>query len=280
MINQIKTVLLLGLLTGLLLGIGYLLGGTGGLTIALIFAFIINFISYWFSDRIVLFMYRAKEAKKSENPKLHKIVEEVSKLAGIPKPKVYIVPMNVPNAFATGRNPKHAVVACTTGILSLLDESELKGVIAHEISHIKNRDILISSIAAVIAGAIAYVAMIARFSLFFGGSRDRGIAGIIALILLSIFVPLAAVVIQLAISRSREYLADASGAKTIKNPIALANALMKLDGSVRLHPLKIGNEATAHMFIVNPFSARGLTKLFSTHPPMTERVKRLKEMKV
>ncbi|MEW6063314.1 MAG: zinc metalloprotease HtpX [Nanoarchaeota archaeon] len=280
MLNQIKTVLLLGLLTGILLGIGYLIGGTGGLTIALIFAFIMNFISYWFSDKIVLFMYGAKEAKRSEYPKLHKIVEGVSKLANIPKPKVYIVPMNVPNAFATGRNKKHAVIACTTGILSLLNDEELKGVIAHEISHIKNRDILISSIAAVIAGAIAYIAMIARYSLFFGDNRDRGAAGLIVLVLLSIFVPIAAMIIQLAISRSREYLADESGARTIKNPIVLANALIKLDNSVRLHPLKNINPSITHILIVNPFSTKEVfISLFSTHPSVESRVKRLGDIK-
>ena len=280
MINQIKTVLLLGLLTGLVLGVGWLLGGQGGLAIALIFALIMNFGSYFFSDKIVLFMYRAKEAKKSDYPSLHSVVEDVAKQAGIPKPKVYIIPTQSPNAFATGRSPKHAVVACTEGILQLLGKDELKGVIAHEISHVKNRDILIMTIAATIAGVISYLANMAQYAAIFGsGDRDRDSGDILGLIILTIITPIIAVLLQLAISRSREYLADESGARTIKNPKALASALHKLEFGVKANPLRFGSAATNSLFIVNPFSARGLVNLLSTHPPLDERIRRLNQMK-
>jgi len=277
-INQFKTVLLLGALTGLFLGIGYFFGPSG-LTIALIMALVMNLISYFFAHKIVLFMYRAKEADKTKYKGLYRDVKQVSELANLPMPKVYIVPTNAFNAFATGRNPKHSVVAVTEGILELLTEKELKGVIAHEISHIRNRDILIGTIAAVIAGAISYIAFMARWGAIFGGDRDRGGGNIIGLLLLGIITPIIALIIQLAISRSREYLADNTGARLIKDPDALASALIKLHDGVKQNPLKFGSESTAHMFIVCPFNMKGVMSILSTHPSVTERVKRLKAIK-
>ena len=279
--NQLKTVLLLGLLTGLLLGVGQLVGGINGLTIAFIFAIIMNFGAYWFSDKIVLAMYRAKEVKESEAHRLFKIVREVSQMASIPMPKVYIIPSDASNAFATGRNPKHAAVAATQGILDLLNDDELKGVIAHEIAHVRNRDILIQSVAATIAGVISYVAFMARWAAIFGGfGRDRDSGNLIQLLVLAIVTPLLAMIIQLAISRSREYHADETGAKIIHSPFGLASALEKLDHDVKKHPMRLGNQSTAHLFILNPFSARGMMSLLSTHPPMQERIRRLKDMKI
>ena len=278
--NQIKTLILLGLLTGLMLVAGQLIGGTTGLSIALGLAIVMNFGSYYFSDKIVLRMYKAKPAKKSDYPKLYKIVSEVAKSAEIPKPKIYIVPTDNANAFATGRNPKNAVVAVTQGILKLLDEKELKGVLAHEIAHVKNRDILVSTIAATIAAVISYLAFMARFAAIFGGMRDdRGGNGL-SLLFLAILTPIIAVIIQLAISRSREYLADSTGAQFTKEPKALANALHKLEQANKNNPIRFGNTATSSLFITNPFSARGLVSLFSTHPAMQERIKRLNEMKI
>lgn len=280
MLNQIKTIILLSLLTGLMLIAGYFIGGNYGITIAFAIAILMNFGSYFYSDKIVLRMYRAQQAKKSEYPKLHKIVEEVSKNAGIPKPKVYIVPAENANAFATGRNPKNAVIACTQGILKILDDTELKGVIAHEIAHVKNRDILVATIAATIAAVISYLAMMARFAAIFGGMRDdRGGNGL-SLLFLAILTPIIAVIIQLAISRSREYLADSTGAHFTKEPKALASALHKLEQANKNNPILFGNTATSSLFITNPFSARGLVSLFSTHPAMPERIKRLNEMKI
>ncbi|MCX8146898.1 MAG: zinc metalloprotease HtpX, partial [Candidatus Woesearchaeota archaeon] len=280
-LNQAKTAVLLGLLTGLMLLIGAYFGGRAGLTTALIFSILMNFGAYFLSDKIVLFMYRAKEADKQKYSELYEIVKEVSKMAAIPMPKVYIVPSETPNAFATGRNPKHAVVACTNGILSLLNKEELKGVIAHEISHIKNRDILIQTIAATIAGVISYIAMMARYAALFGsGNRDRDSGNILGLLALSIITPIIAMLLQLALSRSREYLADESGARTIKNPKALAYALAKLENGVRNRPMRYGSPATSSLFIVNPFSARGIINLLSTHPPIQERIKRLNNMKI
>ncbi len=274
--NQIKTIILLGVLTGLLIGVGGLFGREG-LLIGLIFALLMNFFAYWFSDKIVLRMYRAREVSKKDNPKLHELIEDLCKKADIPKPKIYIVPSDTANAFATGRNKKHASVAVTEGILNLLNEKELKGVLAHEISHVKNRDILIATIAATIAGVISYVAMMARWSLFFGRNENRGMGNLIGIIVLAILAPLIALIIQLAISRSREYLADESGAK-LSEPTGLANALDKLARNAKIHPLKFGSEATSHLFIVNPFSGKSFVTLFSTHPPMDERIKRLKAM--
>jgi heat shock protein HtpX len=282
MINQIKTVLLLGILFTLFLGIGFLFGGTAGLTIGFILAFVINFISYWFSDKIVLFMYGAKEVKEKDYKSLFNLVKDVSRDASLPMPKVYVMQNETPNAFATGRSPKHSAVAVTTGIMNLLTIKELKGVIAHEMAHIKNRDILISSIAAVIAGAISYVAMIARFGALFGSGDDRegGVASLVYVLVLAILAPIIAMIVQFAISRYREYLADSTGAFIINDSNSLADALEKLDKGVKVHPMKKGNPATAHMFIVNPFSGGAILNLFSTHPPLCERVKRLRIMKI
>lgn len=279
--NQFKTVVLLSLLTGILLVVGQLVGGPQGLTIALIFSIIMNFGAYWFSDKLVLAIYRAKEVKESESPKLYKIVKEVSQLADIPMPKVYIIPGNFLNAFATGRNYKHAAVAVTKPLLDVMSEAELKGVIAHEISHIKNRDTLIQSVAATIAGVISYIAFMARFAAIFGGfgGRDNeGGGGMLELLVLAILTPILATIIQLAISRSREFLADASAAKTLHTGEGLASALEKLEKASKQHPLRAMSttETTAHLFIVNPFSGRGLVKLFSTHPAVAERTKRLR----
>lgn len=278
--NQIKTVLLLGALAGLLIFVGGLLGGRTGLLVGLVFAILMNFGMYFFSHKLVLAMYGAKEAPKSQYPKLHHMIEEISKKAGIPKPKVYILPTEILNAFATGRNPKHAVVACTQGILKRLNDEELKGVLAHEISHVKNRDMLVTTIAATIASVISYLAQMAQFAAIFGGGRDEnGRGNILGMLVIAILAPIIALVIQLAISRSREYLADESGAKTLKNPHGLASALKKLEASAHANPLRHGNQATASLFIVNPFSLRGLTSLFSTHPPTSARVEKLQKLK-
>jgi heat shock protein HtpX len=280
--NQIKTVILLGLLTGLLLGIGQLLGGRSGLVIGLVFAIFMNFGSYWFSDKIVLAIYRAKPASEKEYPRLHKIVNEVSHLANIPKPKVFIIPTSTSNAFATGRDYKHAAVAVTEGILNLLDDDELKGVIAHEISHIKNRDTLIQSIAATIAGVISYIALMARFAAIFGGfgGRDRDSGNIVELLVLAILTPIIATMIQLAISRSREYLADESAAKTLHNGFGLASALEKLDSDIKHHPLATTSttQATSHLFIASPFRSSRLVALFQTHPSVKSRIEKLRNM--
>lgn len=281
MLSQLKTVFLFGILFAIFLVFGFLLGGTFGLTIGFIIALVMNFISYWFSDKIVLFMYGAKEVKEKDHKALFNLVREVAKDANLPMPKVYMMQTETPNAFATGRNPKHAAVAVTSGIMKLLTIKELKGVIAHEMAHVKNRDILISSIAAVIAGAISYVAMIARFgAIFGGGDREGNVGNLVYVLLLAILAPIIAMLAQLAISRSREYLADSTGAKIIKDPNSLADALEKLEKGVKLNPMKKGSEATSHMFIVNPFSAKTALSWFSTHPPMKNRVERLRAMKL
>lgn len=275
--NQIRTVVLLGLLTGLLLAIGAYFAN---IYVALVFAILLNFGSYWFSDKIVLMMYRAREASVGEYPRLHQIVAEIAQKAKIPKPRVFVIPTNNANAFATGRNPKHAVVAVTKGIVNLLSERELKGVLAHEIAHIKHRDILIASIAATIAGVISMVAFMARWAAIFGGfGRGRNSGNFLELIALAIVTPIIAAIIQLAISRSREFLADEGGAKFLKDGKPLAAALKKLEADAKLHPLRFGSPSSSHLFIVNPFSARGLIKLFSTHPPISERIKRLENIK-
>ena len=277
--NQVKTTVLLALLTALLLWIGSFFG-RNGIIFAAIFVGIMNIGSYWFSDKIVLWMYRAKEAKQSEYPKLYKVVKEISKLSNIPMPKVYVIPTNSPNAFATGRSPKHAVVAATEGILKILNEEELKGVIAHEFSHIRNRDILISTIVGTIAGIISYVGAMARWSAMFGGGRDedRG-SNLISLLILGIITPLVATLIQLAISRSREYQADESGAELVKNGKPLADALEKIEKNTDINPMRFGTTATAHLFISNPFRNATFLSFFMTHPSTKERVKRLKYMK-
>lgn len=278
--NQFKTVILLGLLTGILLWIGSF-WGQNGLMFALIFSIIMNFGAYWFSDKIALAIYRAKPVTEKEAPKLYKIVREVAHLANIPMPRVYVIPTNAPNMFATGRNPKHAAVAATQGILDLLNEDEIKGVVSHEISHIRNKDILIQSVAATIAGVISFIAMMARWGAIFGGygGRDRRGGGM-ELLILAILTPILATIIRLAISRSREYLADESGAKLLHSGFGLASALEKLEKGVQHMPLRptSATQTTAHMMIVNPFRGRGIVKIFLTHPPVHERVKRLRSM--
>ncbi|HLD80222.1 MAG TPA: zinc metalloprotease HtpX [Candidatus Nanoarchaeia archaeon] len=284
--NQLKTVLLLGGLTGLLLLIGGFAGGRTGLTIAIVLAGGMNFVSYWWSDKIVLWMYKAKEADKNKYVKLYSIVKEITTKAHLPMPKVYIVDTPQSNAFATGRNPQHAAVAVTTGIMQMLEEKELRGVLAHEIGHIKNRDILISTIAATIAGVISYIAMMARWAAIFGGmnrdNENNGGGNILELLLLAIIAPIMAMIIQLAITRSREYLADETGAKLSGDPTSLASALQKIEKSVHNHPFaRMGKtEATAHLFIANPLKASSFLELFSTHPSTENRVRKLKEMKV
>jgi heat shock protein HtpX len=277
--NNIKTLFLLVTLTLVLVWAGGALGGKQGMTIALIFALGMNFISYWFSDKIVLRMYRAKQVTEAEAPDLYSIVRSLVQKAGMPMPKVYMMDQEQPNAFATGRNPNHAAVAVTTGIMRILTREELQGVIGHELSHIKNRDILISTIAATIAGAISYLAQMAQWAMIFGGHRgddDEGGSPIAAFVMM-IVGPIAAMIIQMAISRSREYAADSGGAEIAGNPRYLAGALRKLHMASQKIPMH-ANPATSHMFIVNPFSGGGIVKLFSTHPPIEERIARLESM--
>ena len=275
--NGLKTALLLGLLSGLLLVIGQLLGGANGMLLGFIFAVVMNFGSYWFSDKLVLRMYRAQEVGPGH--RLFGIVERLSRQAMLPMPKVYVIPDASPNAFATGRNPSHAAVAATEGILQILSDNELEGVIAHELTHVKNRDILISSVAATIATTIMFAARTAQFAAMFGGyggrgdDRDRG-NNPIALLATIILAPIAAMLIQMAISRSREYSADAGGAQIAGNPYGLADALRKIDAVSKRVPLD-ANPATAHMFIIKPFSGAGLASLFSSHPPTEDRIRAL-----
>ncbi len=277
--NNLKTMVLLVFLTLLLVWAGAAFGGRQGMTIALIFAFGMNFFAYWFSDKMVLRMYNAQEVTEAEAPELYKIVRMLSQKAQIPMPKVYIMNEDQPNAFATGRNPQHAAVAVTTGIMRILTPDELAGVIGHELSHITHRDILVSTIAATIAGAISYLAQMAQWAAIFGGPRgndDEGGSPVAALVMM-IVGPVAALIIQMAISRSREYLADEGGARLAGNPRLLANALRKLNYASQKIPMD-ANPATSHMFIVNPLSGGGLLKLFSTHPPIEERIARLEAM--
>ena len=278
--NSIKTVLLLGTLTGLLMLIGGLIGGRGGIYIAFIFAAILNFGSYWFSDKIVLKMYNAQEVSESAAPDLYNIVRNLALKAQLPMPRVYIIPEETANAFATGRNEQHAVVAVTAEIMRILNKEELEGVISHELTHIKNRDMLISSIAATIGGAIVWMAHAAQWAAIFGGGRgdDDDHGGIIGLIAMAILAPIAAALIQMAISRSREYMADAGGANITQNPYGLAAALEKLSRASQVIPMN-ANPSTAHLFIVNPLTGKSLMNLFSTHPPMEERIARLRSMK-
>jgi heat shock protein HtpX len=278
--NQLKTTVLLAALTVLIVLIGRMFGGNQGMMIAFVFAMVMNFGSYWFSDKIVLAMYRAKELTPTEAPEIHQMVDELAQRGELPKPRIYMIPSEAPNAFATGRNPEHAVVAVTQGIVRLLNHEELKGVLAHELGHVKNRDILIGSIAATLAGVVMMLASMARFAAIFGfgGSDDDDGGGIIGLILMSILAPLGAMLIQMAISRSREYLADETGARLAGNPRSLATALEKLASASKRIPMKEAKPATAHMFIVNPLSGGGFSKWFSTHPPMEERVRRLRAM--
>ena len=277
MANGIKTAVLLGLLSAVLLAIGEYFGGANGLVIAFLFAAVMNFVSYWFSDKIVLRMYRAQPVGPEHQ--LYRVVERLTVRAGLPMPKVYIIPDPSPNAFATGRNPSHAAVAATEGILNVLSETELEGVIAHELAHVKHRDILISSVAATLAAAIMMTARMAHFAALFGGyggrgdDRDRG-NNPIALLAMIILAPLAAMLIQMAISRSREFAADAGGASITGNPYGLADALRKIDAISKRVPLD-ANPATAHMFIVKPFSGAGLASLFSSHPSTEARIRAL-----
>ena len=268
MSNAVKTALLLGALSALLLFIGEALGGAQGLVIAFGFAVVTNFVSYWFSDKIVLRMYRAQEV--GPDHRLYRVVTRLAARAGLPQPRCYVIPQASPNAFATGRNPQHAAVAATEGILQILNDDELAGVLAHELAHVKHRDILTSSIAATLAAAIM---MISRFAMFFGGGRsnDREGANPIALLATMILAPLAALLIQAAISRSREFDADAGGAEIAGSPLGLVSALKKIEGVARTIPID-ANPATAHMFIINPFSVGGMLSLFSTHPPTEQRI--------
>lgn len=280
--NQLRTFLLLGLLTVLIVLIGRAIGGSHGMVIALVIAALMNLGSYWFSDKIVLAMYGAQPVSEEEAPELYAMVRELAQRAGLPMPRICIIPSESPNAFATGRNPEHAVVAVTEGILRLLKPHELKGVLGHELAHIKDRDILIGSIAATFAGAIMVLADMARWSAIFGGAKsdddEGGGLGIVGVIVLSILAPLAAMLIQMAISRSREYLADEEGAKLAGNPEFLASALEKLAYGVERIPMEEARPATAHMFIVNPLTGGGIMNLFSTHPPIEERIRRLRSL--
>jgi heat shock protein HtpX len=281
MTSQIKTGLLLGLLTALLVLIGQAAGGKGGMLLALFFAVVMNVGSYWFSDRIVLSMYRARELSPEDAPGLFDLVRQLADRAGVPMPKVYLIPEEQPNAFATGRNPANAAVAVTEGLLRLVSPEELAGVLAHEMAHIKNRDILVQTIASVVGGAITGVANMLQWGAIFGMGRSDGEGGggnALSAILMAIVAPIAALLIQMAISRSREYLADATGAELAGNPLPLAGALAKLDGYARNVPMSGANPATENMFIVSPFSGGGVASLFSTHPPMEERIRRLRAM--
>jgi heat shock protein HtpX len=278
MVNNVKTVLLLGLLTGIIIFIGSSVGGRNGMTVALVISVIINFASYFFSDKIALSMYHAQPVTRGEAPQIYRIMEFLCAHDNTPMPKIYIIQDESPNAFATGRNPQHASIAVTQGALRLLNEEELTGVLAHELSHVKNRDILISSVAATLAGVIMWVANMARFAAMFGGgSRDRddeGGGGALAFIVTIIVAPIAAMLIQMWISRTREYLADASGAEVAGNPNGLASALQKLENYSKRIPMN-ASPSTAHMFIMHPFSGRSLMNLFSTHPSTQERINRL-----
>lgn len=275
MANQFKTGMLLIMMTGLFLVLGYLLAGQTGMFIALIFAGVMNISSYWFSDKVVLRMYRAQPLDRSQVPGLFDTVARLARQAGLPMPKVYLIPESAPNAFATGRNPEHAVVAVTQGLMNMMNQEELEGVLAHELGHVKNRDILISTIVATLAGAIMWIASIARFSAFFGGSDDDDGLGIIGVLVVSMVAPIAAMIVQMAVSRSREYLADATSASITGNPNGLASALSKLGDFSRSRAQVNANPATAHMFIVNPLTGKQMMNLFSTHPPIEERVARL-----
>jgi heat shock protein HtpX len=278
MSNLVKTTLLLAVLTAFIMWIGQLLGGRQGMVIALVLAAGMNFFSYWYSDKLVLKMYRAREATPQQAPEIFAMVRQLAQNAGLPMPKIFIVPSEAPNAFATGRNPENAVVAVTDGLVRLMNRQEIMGVLAHELAHVKNRDILIGSIAATLAGAIMLLASMARWSMIFGGGRDddnSGGSGIIGLIVMSILAPMAAMIIQMAISRSREYQADATGAAISGDPEGLANALEKLGAASGRLPMN-ASPSTAHMLIVNPLSGRNLMHLFSTHPPLEERIARLR----
>ena len=282
--NNLKTFMLMAVLAAVLVGVGYGIGGPSIAIIFLVIAGVINFGMFWFSDKLVLRMSGAREVSPQEEPRLHRAVEEVVALTDLPKPKVYIIQNEAPNAFATGRSPKHAVVAATTGIMRILDERELRGVLGHEMAHIRNRDMLISTIVATFAGAITYIAYMLQFSLFFGGGRrgggGGGALGMVALLATIILAPMAALIIRMAVSRAREYQADETGARFVHDPEALASALEKLHLGAQMRPMKEGAaaEATAHLYIVNPLRSQGLAGLFTSHPPMEKRVERLRQM--
>jgi len=278
--NTLKTVVLLTFLTVLLVFVGGAIGGRSGMIIAFGMALVMNFVSYWFSDKIVLSMYHAQPVTEAQAPDLYGSVRKLSQKAGLPMPKVYIIPEQALNAFATGRNPEHGVVAVTEGILRALSREELEGVLSHELSHIKHRDILTGTIVATIAGAISMLAQMAQWAMLFGGGRrddDEGGSPIVALVMM-IVAPIAAMLVQMAISRTREYEADKGGAQIAGNPYGLVNALQKLEQAAQAVPMQDAKPATAHMFIVNPLTGGGIMKLFSTHPPIAERVKRLREL--
>ena len=284
MMNRFKTTLLLSLLTVLLVFMGGAIGGQGGMLIAFVMAAVMNFGSYWFSDKLVLRMYNAQEITRADNPAFYEMVERLASRAGLPMPKVYIIPDQSPNAFATGRNPQHAAVAATEGILRILSPEELEGVMAHELGHVKNRDILISTIAATFAGAISMIGSMLQWGAMMGAGRGDdeeggGIGGLVGSLAMAILAPIAAMLIQMAVSRSREYLADATGAQISGRPQSLASALAKLQNASQVIPMQEARPATAHMFIVNPLTGGGLMSLFSTHPPMEERIARLQAMR-
>jgi heat shock protein HtpX len=281
--NGFRTTILLALLTALVVWIGHMFGGPNGAVMALVFAGVMNFFSYWFSDKIVLKMYGGREITANDDPELYGLVQDLATRAGLPMPRVYVIPEEAPNAFATGRNPEHAAVAVTQGIRRILNKRELAGVLGHELSHVKHRDILVSTIAATLAGAISYLAYMAQWGMIFGGgSRDReGGGSIFSLLFMMIVAPMAAMLIQMAVSRSREYMADEGGAKVTGDPLALASALRKLHMGAQNIPLQVSDataNSTAHMFIVNPLTGKGLASLFSTHPAMDERIARLEAM--
>jgi heat shock protein HtpX len=281
MSNVFKTAFLLAVLTAMLVLIGGAIGGRHGMLIALIFAFVMNFVSYWWSDKIVLAMYGAQPVTEADTPQLYNMVHRLATKAGMPMPKLYLIPSEQPNAFATGRNPSHAAVAVTEGIMRILSPEELEGVLAHEMSHVINRDVLISTIAATIAGAITYLAHMAQWAAFMGGGRSDDDEGPnpIAMILMAVIAPIAAMLVQLAVSRAREFQADASGARLLGRSWPLAQALGKLDVAAQSIPMN-ANPATAHLFIMNPLSGAALMKLFSTHPPTEERIARLRAMRI
>ena len=285
MSNTLKTTALLAALTVLFILIGGMAGGEQGMILAFVFAGLMNFVSYWWSDRIVLWMYGAQEVNEAEAPEFHSLVRRLAQRASLPMPRVYIIPTDTPNAFATGRNPAHAAVAATEGILRILTPDELEGVIGHELGHVRHRDILISTVAATMAGAIMMLARMAQWAALFGGGRgsseddEGGAGGVIGLVMLAILAPLAAMLIQMAISRAREYLADAAGAQLSRKPWALADALEKLERGAMALPMD-ANPATAHMFIVNPLRGSSILNLFSTHPPTAERIARLRAMRI
>jgi heat shock protein HtpX len=280
MANMFKTAILLGALTALLVVIGGALGGQQGMLVAFFFAVVMNFASYWFSDRLVLAMYGAAPIEEAEAPGLYRVVRTLATRAGIPMPRVYLIPSESPNAFATGRNPDHAAVAVTRGIIEMLDEPELEGVLAHEFAHVKNRDVLIATVSATLAGAITYLAQMAQWAAIFGVRRDEEEEGGSAFgaILMAILAPIAAMLIQLAVSRAREYQADATGARLAGQPWGLAKALEKLHTASRALPMN-ASPATAHLFIVNPLSGSAWLTLFATHPPIEERIARLRAMR-